>query len=56
MAKTAPTPDRFASFAVGQAASMTRTVSEVDIVLFATITGDFNPVHLDVAAAYESRT
>ena len=47
--------DRFARFAVGQSASMTRTVSESDIVLFAAITGDANPVHLDVAAAKASR-
>ena len=47
--------DRFARFAVGQSASMTRTVSESDIVLFAAITGDVNPVHLDDAAAKASR-
>ena len=47
--------DRFARFAFGQSASMTRTVSESDVVLFATITGDANPVHLDVAAAQASR-
>ncbi len=47
--------DRFARFAVGQSASMTRTVSESDLVLFAAITGDANPVHLDVAAATASR-
>ena len=47
--------DRFERFAVGQSASMTRTVSESDIVLFAAITGDANPVHLDVAAAQASR-
>ena len=45
-----PTPDRFASFAVGQTANMTRTVLEMDVVLFATITGDANPVHLDTDA------
>ena len=46
-----PTPaDRFASFAVGQTATMSRTVLDMDVVLFATITGDANPVHLDAEA------
>lgn len=44
-------PDRFRAFVVGQSASMTRTVSDTDIVLFAAVTGDCNPVHLDDAHA-----
>ena len=31
----------------GQAASFAKTVSEADIVLFAGVSGDTNPVHLD---------
>jgi len=31
----------------GQAASFTKTITEADIVLFAGISGDTNPVHLD---------
>jgi 3-hydroxybutyryl-CoA dehydratase len=45
-----PTPDRFALFAVGQTATTTRTVLDMDVVLFAAITGDANPVHLDAEA------
>ncbi len=32
---------------VGQSAELTRTVGEADIVAFADVTGDTNPVHLD---------
>jgi len=32
---------------VGQAAEMSKTVSESDVYLFAGITGDFNPAHVD---------
>lgn len=49
------TPDRFSSFAVGQSAAMTRVVSEMDVVLFAVITGDSNPVHLDADVAARSQ-
>lgn len=40
-----------AQLAVGQWAEMHKTVSENDVVGFASITGDFNPVHMDEAAA-----
>lgn len=33
--------------AVGMSASFTKTITEADIVLFAGISGDTNPVHLD---------
>jgi acyl dehydratase len=45
----------FSELAVGQQASLTRVVSERDVVLFAEITGDGNPVHLDAAVAARSR-
>ena len=32
---------------VGQSAQLVRTVAEADIVAFAAVTGDTNPVHLD---------
>ena len=35
------------SLAVGQSASFTKTVSESDIYMFAGISGDFNPVHVN---------
>ena len=36
---------------VGQSASRTRTVSEADLIAFADVTGDHNPLHLDEAYA-----
>jgi 3-hydroxybutyryl-CoA dehydratase len=36
---------------VGDSAEITKTITEEDIQLFATATGDFNPVHLDQAYA-----
>jgi 3-hydroxybutyryl-CoA dehydratase len=39
----------------GDFASMTRTVQDSDIIAFAAITGDTNPVHLDEAFARTTR-
>lgn len=39
---------------VGQSARLTRTFTESDVMAFATLTGDFNPVHVDAAAAAAS--
>ena len=39
---------------VGDAAEMAKTVTESDITLFAGVTGDFNPVHIDAVAATKS--
>ena len=36
---------------VGQSADLVRTVGEADIIAFAAVTGDNNPVHLDAAFA-----
>lgn len=44
----------FSDLAVGQTASLDTTVTERDVQLFADITGDRNPVHLDAAAAAAS--
>lgn len=38
----------------GLSAEATRTVTESDVTLFAGITGDFNPVHVDAVAARAS--
>ena len=46
---------RFEELAVGQAATMERTVTDGDVVAYAGITGDDNPVHLDEAVAARSR-
>ena len=40
---------------VGQAAEFTKTVTETDVVLFAGITGDLNPAHVDQVWAQGSR-
>jgi 3-hydroxybutyryl-CoA dehydratase len=39
---------------VGDAAEMAKTVTEADVMLFAGVTGDFNPVHVDAVAAERS--
>ena len=40
---------------VGQAAEFTKTVTETDVVMFAGITGDLNPAHIDQVWAESSR-
>ncbi|HMQ31098.1 MAG TPA: MaoC family dehydratase [Chloroflexaceae bacterium] len=40
---------------VGQRASMRKTITEADVVLFGCVTGDQNPVHTDEISARESR-
>ena len=49
-----PAEDRFLGFAVGQWAEHRKTVTESDVELYAGITGDFNPVHMDAVAAAAS--
>jgi 3-hydroxybutyryl-CoA dehydratase len=41
----------FEELSLGQEASLAKTVSEADIVAFADISGDHNPVHLDAEYA-----
>ncbi len=38
---------QFEELTVGMTASLSRTVSEADILLFAGVSGDTNPVHMD---------
>jgi len=40
---------------VGQRASVSRTVTETDVVNFAGLSGDFNPVHVDPEYARTTR-
>lgn len=40
---------------VGQTASMQRSISETDIQMFAAVSGDNNPVHLDAEFAANTR-
>ena len=44
----------FEDLAVGQKASFGKTITEADIVLFAAVTGDTNPMHLHAAYAKPS--
>ena len=43
----------FAEIEIGEKASLTRTLKPLDIQLFATLTGDLNPTHLDENFARE---
>src|ERR671932_2816429 len=44
----------FEDLAVGQKASFGKTITEADIVLFAAVTGDTNPMHLNAEYAKKS--
>lgn len=44
----------FEELSLGQAASFGKTITEADIVLFAAVTGDTNPMHLDAEYAATS--
>ena len=46
---------RYDELVVGQAATLERTVTDGDVVAYAGITGDDNPVHLDDEVAAKSR-
>lgn len=41
--------------AVGDSAQFSKTVTETDVALFAAISGDFNPLHVDAEFAKRSR-
>lgn len=43
------------SVAVGDSASLSRTITQADVVAFADLVGDRNPVHVDEAYARETR-
>jgi 3-hydroxybutyryl-CoA dehydratase len=46
---------KFEELEVGQSAEFTKTISDEDVMLFAKVSGDFNPVHVDEAAAANSQ-
>ena len=46
---------KFDELSIGQSAEFTKTVTETDVVLYAGITGDFNPMHVDEVAASKTR-
>lgn len=45
----------FEDLQIGQAASLERAITEADVLAFAEISGDFNPVHVDEAFAASTR-
>jgi 3-hydroxybutyryl-CoA dehydratase len=47
-------PKVYANVKVGDNANFTKTISEADIVMFAGISGDFNPLHVDKEFAKNS--
>jgi 3-hydroxybutyryl-CoA dehydratase len=47
MSKSNLTPVKWEDYEVGDSASHSKTVTEADVVLFAGITGDFNPLHIN---------
>lgn len=49
------TADNVLGIKVGDKASFTKTVSEKDVQVFAEVTGDKNPLHLDDAYAAKTR-
>ena len=42
-------------FSVGDSAEITKTITDADVQAFADVTGDHNPVHIDVAFAKTTR-
>ena len=46
---------RFEELSPGQSAEFGKTITEADVVLFAGVTGDFNPVHVNAEVAERSR-
>ena len=45
---------RFEELTLGQTATIQKIISEADIIAYAGLTGDFNPIHVD--AEYAART
>jgi len=43
------------SYAIGQTAEVTKTITSHDVIQFAEVVGDHNPLHIDEEAAKESR-
>lgn len=48
-------PRDFASFAVGDAVTFAKTITEADILLFAGVSGDTYPLHIDAEYAKTTR-
>jgi len=41
------TPVKYADYEIGQKAEFTKTITEEDVMKFAEVTGDFNPIHVN---------
>jgi len=48
-----PIERRYDDLKVGDKATLSKTITDADVVLFAGLSGDFNPVHLDEEFAKE---
>jgi 3-hydroxybutyryl-CoA dehydratase len=48
-------PREFASFSVGDAVTFSKTITEADIALFAGVSGDTYPLHMDAEYAKGTR-
>ena len=46
---------KFEELTVGKTAEFAKTITEADVTMFAGVTGDFNPVHIDAVAAAKTR-
>ncbi|MEO5579081.1 MAG: MaoC family dehydratase [Gemmatimonadaceae bacterium] len=46
---------RLEDLTVGQTAEFGKTITEADVAMFAGVTGDFNPVHMNETVAQRSR-
>lgn len=46
---------KFEELTVGKSAEFSKTITDADVMTFAEVTGDFNPVHVDEAAAAKTR-
>lgn len=46
---------KFEELTIGKTAEFSKTITEADVMTFAEVTGDFNPVHVDEAAAVKTR-
>lgn len=42
-------------YTVGQTASFSRTITETDLVIYAGLSGDYNPIHVDSEYAKQTR-
>lgn len=49
------TETAFEDLVLGQKAQLARTITEADVIAFAAVSGDHNPVHLDATFAAQTR-